>query len=387
MIKRQLTDKILKLALKYPVLTVTGPRQSGKTTLVKSIFASYKYVSLEDPDIREAAIEDPRRFLQGALESGLIIDEAQRAPDLFSYIQTCVDNASVDGRIILTGSQNFLLMAKVSQSLAGRTAIFRLMPFSLAELSAAGHKPDNSGECVLKGFYPRIYDKKLKPEDWYPGYINTYLERDVRQLKNITELSSFHKFLRMCAGRTGQLLNLSSLGSECGITHNTAKAWISVLEAGGIVYLLRPYHSNFNKRLTSMPKLYFYDTGLACSLLGIREPGELASSHFYGQLFETFIISEILKNRLNRAEQPDLYFIRENHGKEIDCLIQDGPGHVTGVEVKAGFTVNDDYFSGIKYWKERTKNLISSAYVVYNGTEAQKRKYAEVLPWDRVMGI
>ncbi|MFH1074519.1 MAG: ATP-binding protein [Candidatus Firestonebacteria bacterium] len=387
MIKRQLTEKILKLTSKYPVLTITGPRQSGKTTLVKSVFKSYKYVSLEDPDVREAAMEDPRRFLQGASESGLIVDEAQRAPDLFSYIQTYVDNSAAEGRIVLTGSQNFLLMARISQSLAGRTAIFKLMPFSLAELSDAGYKMDNSGEYILKGFYPRIYDKKLEPIEWYPGYINTYLERDVRQLKNISDISSFHRFIRMCAGRTGQLLNLSSLGSECGITHSTAKAWISMLEASSIVYLLRPYHTNFNKRLTSIPKLYFYDTGLACSLLGIKNIKELISSHFYGQLFETFIISEVLKNRLNKAEDPDLYFIRENHGKEIDCLIQEGSDHVIGVEIKAGFTVNEDYFSGIKYWKEQSNNLISSAYVIYNGDEAQKRKYAEVIPWNRVAGI
>ncbi|MEI6846019.1 MAG: ATP-binding protein [Candidatus Firestonebacteria bacterium] len=387
MIKRQLTENILQMASKYPVITITGPRQSGKTTLAKSIFKKHRYVSLEDPDIREAAVEDPRKFLEGASDTGLIIDEVQRAPDLFSYIQSYVDKNPAEGKIILTGSQNFLLMAKVSQSLAGRTAIFKLLPFSLAELIGADYKMNKSAGYIFKGFYPRIYDKKLAPKEWYPGYISTYLERDVRQLKNISDLSSFHKFIRMCAGRTGQLLNLSTLGAECGITHNTAKAWISILEASSIVFLLQPYHTNFNKRLISMPKLYFYDTGIVCSLLGIRDEKELVSSHFYGQIFETFIISELLKNRINRAEEPNMYFMRESHGKEIDCVIQSGPEHVTGVEIKAGTTVNDDYFSGIKYWKEQTTDFISSAYVVYNGSEGQKRKYAQVVPWGKVTDL
>lgn len=385
MIKRALSQKLKWLSSKFPVVSVVGPRQSGKTTLVKNVFPKLTYVSLEDLDIREFALQDPRGFLSN-YRNGAIIDEVQRVPDLFSYIQTFVDQQNTTGNFILTGSQNFLFQENISQTLAGRTAILTLLPLSLGELKETPYKLKGSQDYILKGFYPRIYDQKIPPADWYPNYIQTYIERDARLIKNISNLNTFQKFIRLCAGRSGQILNLSSLGNDCGITHNTAKAWLSVLESSYIVFLLRPYYKNFNKRLIKMPKLYFYDTGLVCSLLGIQNREQLVTHYLKGSLFETLIISEIIKKSFNKGILPHCYYWRDKTGHEIDCLIEKGIATVS-IEIKSGKTINDDFFAGLKYWHKITGAGTGSSFVVYNGEENQKRTAGEVISWKNLDSI
>ncbi len=385
MIKRDLSGKLKSLFSKFPVVSVAGPRQSGKTTLVKNVFRSLDYVSLEDLDTREFALKDPRGFLS-THNKGVIIDEIQRAPNLFSYIQTIVDSKNKTGMFVLTGSQNILLQENISQTLAGRVAILKLLPFSLKELRQTSYKLKESEEYILRGFYPRIYDKKIDPVDWYPNYIQTYIERDVRLIKNITDLSTFQKFVKMCAGRNGQVLNLSSLGNECGITHNTAKAWISILETSYIIFLLRPFYKNFNKRLTKMPKLYFYDTGLACSLLGIQNKNQLAGHYSKGNLFEAFIISEIIKNRLNKGQEPGCYYWRDKTGNEVDCILELS-NSLLQIEIKSGKTIADDYFDGLIYWNKLAGKKNSNPYLIYSGDETQTRTFGKVISWKNISTI
>jgi len=379
MIKRNLSSKLKKLAGQYPVVTVTGPRQSGKTTLVKSVFPKWTYLSLEDPDVRDFALTDPRGFI-AAYPEGAILDEAQRAPDLFSYIQTHVDEIGREGVYVLTGSFNFGLMEGISQSLAGRVAVLELLPFSFSELEKAGRLPGTIEDFMFIGGYPRIYDKNLEPREWYANYVTTYLEKDVRQIKNVTDLSAFQRFLKMCASRSGQLLNLSSLGDDCGITHNTAKSWLSVLEAGYIAYLLRPHYKNFNKRLTKSPKLYFYDPGLLSYLLGVSSPKILATHASKGHIFETWVIAELLKGRMNRGLKENIYFWRDNAGHEIDCIIDQGDTLVP-IEIKSGKTVSQDYFKGLRFWEKISKTAGSNMFVVYAGLMDQARKEGNVLSW------
>ena len=379
MIKRNITVKLAYLSSKFPVISVTGPRQSGKTTLVRRVFKDYNYHSLEDINTREFALNDPKGFLAG-FKKGIIIDEIQRAPELLSYIQTLVDSNCKTGKFIITGSQNLLVSQNISQTLAGRVAILKLLPFCISELQKTALKIKSPDETMFKGLYPRIYDKKIKPNDWYPNYIHTYLERDIRTIKNVSDLNSFQKFLKLCAGRTGQVLNLTSLGNDCGITHNTAKAWISILEASYIVYLLRPYHKNFNKRLIKMPKLYFYDTGLVCSLLGIKSTQQLSTHYLRGSLFETFILSEILKTRYNDGLEPDCYFWRDKLGNEIDCIIENG-NSLLKVEIKSSKTINEDFFNGLKYWAKVSGGDTKNSYLVYAGIEEQKRTFVNVKNW------
>lgn len=384
MIKRVLSKKLQSLTLKFPVVSVIGPRQSGKTTLVKNIFPRMDYVSLEDLDTREFALKDPRGFLL-THNKGVIMDEIQRVPNLFSYIQTIVDSKKTTGQFILTGSQNILLHENISQTLAGRVAILKLLPLSLEELKNAGYKLNNSEDYVFNGFYPGIYDKKIEPADWYPNYIQTYVERDVRLLKNITDLNMFQKFIKMCAGRIGQILNLSSLGNDCGITHNTAKAWLSILETSYIIFLIKPHYKNFSKRLIKMPKLYFYDTGLACSLLDIQNKSQLATHYLKGNLFESFVLSEIIKARFNEGAEPNCYYWRDRSGKEIDCII-DINGLLLQVEIKSAKTIADDFFEGLKYWRKLAKDN-THPYLVYNGEENQKRTLANVISWKNITSI
>jgi len=380
-----LSQKLKQLSCKFPVVSVVGPRQSGKTTLVKNVFPKFAYVSLEELDAREFALQDPRGFLAN-YPNGTIIDEIQRAPGLFSYIQTVVDKKNETGNFILTGSQNFLLQENISQTLAGRTAILNLLPLSLSELEGTSLKLKNSESYIFKGFYPRIYDKKISPADWYPNYIQTYVERDVRLIKNISDLSAFQKFLRLCAGRNGQILNLSSLGNDCGINHNTAKSWLSILESSYIVFLLKPYYRNFNKRLVKMPKIYFYDTGLACSLLGIQDERQISTHYLKGSLFEALIISEIMKNSFNGGAVPRCYYWRDKTGNEIDCLLERG-NDVVPVEIKSGRTVTDDFFAGLKYWRRITGAAPAHEFVVYSGEENQKRTAGNVVGWKHLDSI
>lgn len=380
MIPRQISHKLEGLTKKYPVVAITGPRQSGKTTLVKNFFDGMTYVNLEDPDTREFATSDPRGFLESNGD-GVILDEVQRVPDLFSYIQTRVDSIGKEGLYILTGSFNFSLMEGISQSLAGRVALLNLLPFSFLELDNSGKAPDSPEQLMVMGGYPRIYDKGLSPHEWYANYVATYIERDVRTLKNISDLSVFQIFLKMCAARTGQILNLSSLGDDCGITHNTAKAWLSILQTSFIVYLLRPHYENFNKRLIKSPKLYFYDTGLAAYLLGVSSAESLAIHSYRGGLFENWVISELIKGRLNRGVRENLYYWRDRSGHEIDCIIDQGDKRVL-LEIKAGQTVSRDYFKGLKYWSNISGKSGSEGYLVYTGSTNQKRIEANVLRWD-----
>ena len=396
MLKRTLGKKLLEAVAKYPIVTVTGPRQSGKTTLVRSVFSSYKYISLELPDQRSFALEDPRGFL-GQFDGPVILDEVQRAPDLFSYIQVIVDEyQDARGRFILTGSQNFLLLQSISQSLAGRCAVLHLLPFSLAELLKREPISVNTiGQSVLKkavepkkglnetlftGFYPRIHDKNLTPNEWLANYYQTYLERDVRNILNIGDLETFSRFIRLCAGRSGQLISLSAVASDSGISHTTAKRWLSVLEASFIIALLRPHHENFGKRLIKSPKLYFLDSGLLCYLLQIQSPKELNHRAERGAIFESFVFSELYKNFANRGLQPSLYYWRDSAGHEVDMIVDLGIPRIP-IEIKSGQTVVSDFFDILQYWRELWGKPDAPAALIYGGNDSFMRSKTAVYPW------
>lgn len=384
MIKREIQEKLIQLSGQFPVVAVVGPRQSGKTTLVKMTFKDKSFQNLEEPDTRLFAQNDPRSFLSSS-KSGLIIDEAQRVPDLFSYIQSIVDEKKAPGSFIITGSHNFLMQEKISQTLAGRVAILTLLPFSIDEIRSKDTVEDFS-TYIFKGFYPPIYDRKIEPSDWYPNYIRTYLERDVRLIKNIPDLNSFTLFVKLCAGRIGQLLNLSSLAIEAGISVNTAKSWLSVLEASYIVYRLEPHFQNFNKRLVKMPKLYFYDTGLACSLLGLENVDQIITHYLVGSLFENLVLSDLMKYKMNHGLNYNFYFWRDKLGREVDCLIESGLEKII-LEIKSGKTINEDFFNGLKFYKDIAgeKNIFS--YMIYGGENVEVRSAGKVLPWYKANSV
>ncbi len=395
MIKRELSEKLAEAAKKYPVLTITGPRQSGKTTLARAVFKKYQYVSLEDPDNAKVAKEDPKGFLH-QYPQNLIIDEAQRVPALFSYIQTIVDTEDRPGRFILTGSHNFLLMESVTQSLAGRCAIFHLLPLSRAELAgeksidmdcieAATSPPCTKPEADLdrmlfSGFYPRIHDRHLEPQEWLQDYISSYIERDVRLISNIGDVETFQRFMMLCAGRSGQILNIAALAADCGITPVTAKKWLSILECSFIVSLLRPHYKNFNKRIIKSPKLYFMDTGLLCHLLKIRSPEELRKSEKRGAIFETWVVSEFIKNYYNRRRQPDLFFWRDAAGHEIDLLIDRGRQQLP-VGIKSGQTFSENLIKELDFWRSLTKSPEHPGVLIYGGDKMFEFKGLTILPW------
>ena len=377
----------------YPVLTLTGPRQSGKTTLVRAAFPMYRYLSLELIDQRRFAREDPRGFL-AQLDGPAILDEIQHAPDLFSYIQAAVDQDPTPGRFVLTGSQNFLLMATVSQTLAGRCGILNLLPFSRAELenhpqAEPVHPPDLFGNAatgmdlwptLFTGFYPRIHDQGIPAGVWLSDYVQTYIERDVRGLSNIGDLNLFGRFLTLCAGRAAQLLNYSNLASDCGIAVDTARRWLSVLETSFIVFLLPPHHRNFNKRVIKSPKLYFYDTGLLCHLLGIREAAQIPSNPLRGAIFENHVIAETAKAYRHHRRTPPLFFWRDRTGHEIDLLVEEA-GRLYPVEVKSGQTVSADMLAGLRWWCELSGQSLESATLVHGGHERYTRNGVAVRPW------
>ena len=384
MIKREIHQKLLELSEKFPVVAVIGPRQSGKTTLVRSAFKDHQYVNLEEPDTRLFAAGDPRGFLQ---TTPLVIDEFQRVPELLSYIQTMVDTNNRPGRIILTGSQNFLISEKISQTLAGRVAILRLLPFSIDELSSEERyrNPDRY-DLIYRGFYPPVYDRDIDPLDWYPNYISTYVERDVRQIKNITDLNRFTLFMKLLAGRVGQLLNYTSLAVEAGISPNTARDWIGMLEASFVVFTLQPWHANINKRLVKQPKIYFVDPGLAVALLEIRSVEHLKTYHQAGSLFENMMIVELLKHRFNRGLQNNLFFLRDSTGREIDCLLDHGTSRDI-VEIKSGMTVNKDFFVALDYYADIQGLGVRNKFLVYGGEERRQMGETAVLPWRYVREV
>ncbi len=379
MIPRTAHNTLIRLAKGFPVIAVTGPRQSGKTTLARATFPDKPYLSLEDPDTRLLAESDPRGLLSRFPE-GVTLDEVQRAPELFSYLQTRVDADVRPGTYVLTGSQQFGLLSGITQSLAGRVGMVQLLPFSLGELQADGRLPTDLMEVMFRGLYPPLYDRDITPGDWCAGYVNTYVERDVRQLIAVRDLSAFQRFLRMCAARSGQLLNLSSLASDCGTTHNTAAAWLSVLEASYIVFLLRPHFQNYNKRLVKTPKLYFYDTGLAGWLLGIRESGQLAFHAQRGALFENLVTTEFIKARFNRGLSPDIYFWRDSKGLEVDLLLQNGET-LQPVEIKSGQTIASDFFDSLKKWGKLSGRGDKPAWLVYGGDREMQNGNVTIIPW------
>lgn len=384
MIERTLLNKLTTLSQNFQVITLTGPRQSGKTTLVKASFQTLPYVSLEEPDIRQIALTDPRGFLSN-YKDGAVLDEVQHTPELFSYIQSIVDN-NRNAQFILTGSSNFLLMEKISQTLAGRTVILHLLPFSLTELKNGNYTFDQYETLIFNGQYPRIYDRNLTPSDFYPSYIQTYVERDVRMIKNIGDINSFIQFVQLCAGRTGQLINYTSLANDAGISPNTAKAWISILETSYIVYRLQPYHKNFKKRLVKSPKLYFYDTGVACSLLGIRNENQVRTHFLKGALFENLIINEFIKHEFHRGQRRYPYFWQDSRGKEIDCLLVDGE-EITPIEIKSGKTISNSYFDNLKYWHQLAGIPDDHGYVVYGGEQSLQTSTGFFISWKHLKQI
>lgn len=396
MIPRHLASRLQRAVEQYPVVSITGPRQSGKTTLTRMALPDYGYVNLESPDQRRLAKEDPRGFLAG-LPAHVVIDEAQHVPELFSYIQGIVDQRDQPGQFVLTGSQNFLLHRGISQSLAGRCDILHLLPFSGKELAGEPLKPiedivggraplksltdDRLVDVLFTGGYPRVHDKQLPPQEWLANYYQTYVERDVRDLLNVGDLETFGRFMGLCAGRTGQLLNLSSMANDCGITHTTARRWLSVLETSFLIMLLRPHHRNFNKRMIKSPKLYFLDTGLLCYLLRLRSPDDLAVHACRGAVFESWIVSEAMKSYVHRGLRADLFFWRDSTGHEIDLLVETGGGRLLPIEAKSGQTFSSDFVKELNWWKDLADQSDTLSTVVYGGDESITYKGSRILSW------
>ena len=379
MIYRKLTATLQRLAKTFPVIAITGPRQSGKTTLAKAVFADKPYITLEDPAERAFAFEDAKGFLH-RFRDGAIFDEAQRWPDLFSYLQGMVDEESIPGKFILTGSQQFGLLAGVSQSLAGRVGMTALLPLSISELSAASQSSQSLDTLIIKGSYPALHVRDISPADWFASYIATYIERDIRQVLRVHDLSVFQRFVRLCAGRNGQLLNLNALAGETGVSQKTARSWLSVLESSYIVHLLPPYFRNFGKRLVKTPKLYFLDQGLACWLLGIRSHEHLALHPMRGAIFESFIISEFLKSRYNRGLPPDLYFWRDNNGLEADIVFERGT-KLQPVEIKSGQTITGDSIrAGLKAARFAGEEALQP-WLIYGGDDSYERNGVTIMSW------
>lgn len=378
MIPRTIADKVRSDAAGFPIVAVLGPRQSGKSTLVTSIFDDYAYRNLEDPSVRQFAEEDPKAMLQSG-ESGMIIDEFQRVPNLVSHIQVFSDARDRPGQLILTGSQNFLMMERISQSLAGRVSILTLLPFSLGELHAVDL--GSLEDVLFRGLYPRLYSADINPRRFYESYIRTYLERDVRSIRDVGDLSTFQRFLRVCAGRVGQIVNYSSIGDDLGLSHNTVRAWMSVLEASYVVRLLRPFHRNFGKQTTKSPRLYFVDTGLVCALLEIDSSGSLRNHHLRGAIFENLVVNEIAKAFVNEAKREPLSYWRDRRGNEVDLLVEKAENRVA-VEAKAGMTIAGTWFRGLSYYGNLDPACPpENRYVVYGGEEGQKRSSGEVVSW------
>ena len=379
MLGRIASDTLLRLARGFPILALTGPRQSGKTTLARAVFPNKPYVSLENLDEREFAEQDPRRFLS-RFPDGAILDEVQRCPALFSWLQGVVDERKVMGDFILTGSAQFDLIAGVTQSLAGRVGRVALLPLSVREMRQGGVLPKALDEMLLKGSYPALYDRDLAPGDWFSNYVATYLERDVRQLVAIRDLTQFQRFIRMCAARSGQMLNLTALGADCGISAVTAREWISVLEASYLVVRLMPHHKNFGKRLVKTPKLYFLDVGLMAWLLGIRDAQSLSTHASRGALFETWVVSENFKLKYNAGEPADLYFWRDSLGHEVDMVEETAAG-LLATEIKSGATFASDWLDGVNKWRSLAGDSAAASSLIFGGDESFEREQCHVVSW------
>lgn len=380
-ISRRIKKSILDLSSKFPVIGLTGPRQSGKTTLLKHLFPDYEYISLEDPDIREFASSDPRAFLEHYPRK-VIFDEVQQVPDLFSYLQTRVDRLNEMGVYILSGSQNFHLMKSITQTLAGRIALFELMPFDFLELKKENLLPDDYLEACIKGFYPAIYDRDIEPDVYYRNYIKTYVEKDITSLVNIQNLRTFRIFVSACAVRSGQLLNLSAIANECGISQPTAKAWISLLESSYVIFLVQPYYKNLKKRQIKSPKLYFYDTGLLCHLLKIKSTDTLITHSLKGNIFETLVISEMRKRIFHQYQEKEFYFWRDSTAREIDVLFEEESGFSI-FEIKASKTINPEFIKNMKLFESLVSPSKVEKNIIYGGNETQNRRQYKVRGWNK----
>jgi uncharacterized protein len=380
-VPRTAAPLLKKMARGFPVIAITGPRQSGKSTLAREVFSEHPYVTLEDLDTRRIALDDPRRFL-ARFPNGAVLDEVQRAPELLSYLQSHVDASRRMGEFVVTGSQQFGLMDGINQSLAGRVGMLQLLPLSNAELLNSPSVNAPLEDRMWRGGYPALHARlnDLQPSTWFASYIATYLERDVRQVLNISDLGQFQRFVLMCAARSGQLLNLNSLASDCGISQPTARQWLTVLQASYVVTLLQPYHRNFGKRLVKTPKLYFLDTGVLCHLLRIADPQTLLTHALRGAIFETWVVTEVIKHRYNQGVAADIYFWRDNHGVELDLVFEDA-GRPQAVEVKSGSTFSMDWLNTARRWKALVGETAAQPIVVYGGKESFELADARAVSW------
>jgi hypothetical protein len=385
MIQREIEENLRKLGQQFKAVTITGPRQSGKTTLARAVFPEKPYVSLESPDERERAIRDPRQFLS-RFKEGCILDEVQRAPDLFSYLQEHLDRSTQPSRYILTGSQQFGMIQQITQSLAGRIGMATLLPFSVGELQSGDYLNQDLNKVLWQGGYPPIFDQGIEPQLWLDAYINTYVERDVRQIVNIQDTLAFQRFLSLCAGSVGQLFNASRIGNDCGLNHGTVSNWLSILEASYIAFRLPPHHRNYRKRLVKTPKLYFWDTGLVCRLLGIEQSGQLATHPLRGAIFENWIITELFKGRFNRLKKSNMYFWRNNTGLEVDVLAE-GAGKLMPIEIKSGSTISSDWNLGLLSWLELAGQEATRPTLIYGGDTYWKDQSVEIIPWAKIQSI
>ncbi len=381
-ITRQIAPIIESQKTKFPILALTGPRQSGKTTLLKQLFSDYRYINLENPSIRSFATDDPLGFLN-QYNDKVILDEVQRVPELFSYLQERVDESQIMGQYILSGSQNFHLLNNITQTLAGRVALFKLLPFDFKELKQNQLLDASYSKAAIKGFYPPIFDRNINPSIFYANYIQTYIEKDVTELLNIRDLKQFRTFIGLCAARAGQLLNYSALANECDITHNTAKAWLSILESSYVIFLLQPYHQNYNKRLVKSPKLYFYDTGLLTHLLGIRNADEVVENRLKGQIFENMVVAEYQKQNHHSYLLRDYYFWQDSNANEVDLMLKDNQGFSI-FEIKATETINNTLFKEMDKFEEIASPTKVRKTLIYGGDENQNRTKYSVLSWKNV---
>jgi uncharacterized protein len=380
MIPREISDVVKKLLRKFPFLAILGPRQSGKTTLVRHLLPDYRYVNLELPDMRDFAETDPKGFLE-SYQGKVILDEVQHVPELFSYMQVASDEKKKTGEYVLTGSHHFLLLEKISQSLAGRVALLHLLPFSYEELKTTKLKPLGWESFLLSGGYPRLYEQQIGPDEFYPNYIQTYVERDVRKLINIGDLTRFRHFIHLMAGRIGQELNRQSVATDLGITGKTVEAWLSVLEASFILFRLPPYYRNFNKRVIKSPKIYFYDTGLACNVIGLRSEDDVRVHYSRGALFENAVIVEMMKHFFNRGEKQQFYFWKDSNRNEVDLLFEKG-SRLAAVEIKSGKTVHHDFFKGLNYFEQVAPDV--DKYLVYGGEDVYTRSDTKVMGFENI---